>query len=136
MEILSAHQIVDLIKQTTKDPSDQGNPSLTIHVTNTEEAAVAIRRLKEITANLKVIKRRVSHIQAQIRAEESGKFRNLLVADLLEKNFGKRFEEGNVAEKKRLLISTYKQTSLMIDDLILQSDENQLVLKDYIYRNR
>lgn len=136
MEIPSVRQIIDQIKQTTGDSSDTGSPSLTIHVSDANEATAAITRLKKIAANLKVIKKRVSLIQAQIRAEDSGKFRNLFIADLLEKNFGKRYDEGNVAEKKRLLISTYKQASLIIDDLILQSEENQLVLKDYISRNR
>jgi hypothetical protein len=135
MEPISARQIVELIAAATGDSNEQGNPCLNIQITDSTEAILAISRLKTIKKDLRVLKRRSTHIQSRIRAESSKDFRNLFIADLIERNIGRRLEEGNVADKKQTLISLYKQVSLMIDDLIIQIDEQILRIEDYVIRN-
>lgn len=136
MELLTARQLFDQIVKATGQSDERGNASIAINVSNILEAKATIAELKRIKSNLKLVKRRGAHIQALIRAESSKDFRNIFLSDLIKKNFGRRPEEGNVAVKKQTLISLYKQTALIIDDLVIQIDEIIPRLEDYVIRNR
>lgn len=135
MSILSAKEFYDRIISAVGSTDEESLATLTIHAKDADEAKAAVLQLRIVKSELKLIKLEISGILALIRQQDPNGFRNLILSDLMEINFGERPLEGGLVEKKRTLSSLYRMPSAKIQELQIRIDQAIMRLRDYISRN-
>lgn len=135
----TAADIVARLPEITGEFNHKGEATISINVTNVEEAKATMQRLKGIKRRLKLLKRESAQVQAKIRAVNPIDETNTFLSDLLERHISERPDDNSrksISVKKHTLTSLYKQAGFVIDELILKIDDILIQLDDYVARNR
>ena len=135
----TAADIVAKLPDITGESNAKGEATISINVTNVDEAKTTIQRLKGIRRRLKLVKRESAQVQAKIRAVNPLAETDTFLSDLLERHISQRLDDNSkksVSVKKHTLTTLYKQAGFVIDGLLLKIDDMLIQLEDYIARNR
>ena len=135
----TAADIVAKLPDITGESNAKGEATISINVTNVDEAKTTIQRLKGIKRRLKLVKRESAQVQAKIRAVNPLAETDTFLSDLLERHISQRLDDNSrksVSVKKHTLTTLYKQAGFVIDGLLLKIDDMLIQLEDYIARNR
>jgi hypothetical protein len=135
----TAADIVAMLPEITGESNSNGDATISIHVTNVDEAENTIQRLKGIKRRLRLVKRESAQVQAKIRAVNPLDETDSFLSDLLERHISQRLDNNSrksISVKKHTLTTLYKQAGFVIDGLVLKIDDMLIQLDDYIARNR
>ena len=136
--LLTAADIVAKLPEVTGESNSKGDATISINVTNVDEAKSTIQRLKGIKRRLKLVKRESAQAQATIRAVNPLDETDTFLSDLLERHISPRLDDNSrasVSVKKHTLTTLYKQAGFVIDGLVLKINDMLVRLDDCIARN-